>query len=126
MILVDTSTWVGHLRVSNPILEDLLQSGWVLTHPFVIGELALGHLRRPEIMLAELQLLPRAAMASDAEVLRLIVQGGLVASGIGYVDAHLLAATRLTNGATFWTHDKRLRAAAERLGVATDSASLKT
>lgn len=118
MILVDTSTWVDHLHARNPDLEDQLQSGSVLTHPFVIGELALGHLRRREAFLAQLRLLPRAIMASDAEVLRLIEEGGLVASGIGYVDAHLLAATRLTHGATFWTHDKRLRAAAERLGVA--------
>ncbi len=120
MILVDTSTWVDHLRVSNPILEDLLQSGWVLTHPFVIGELALGHLRRRDAFLAELQLLPRAVIASDGEVFRLIGEGGLVASGVGYVDAHLLAATRLTDGATFWTRDKRLRAAAAPLGLAID------
>ena len=121
MILVDTSTWVDHLRVSNPILEDLLQSGWVLTHPFVIGELALGHLRRRDAFLAELQLLPRAVIASDGEVLRLIGEGGLVASGVGRNDdAHLLATTRLTDGATFWTRDKRLRAAAARLGLAID------
>jgi hypothetical protein len=120
VILVDSSTWADHLRASNPALEDLLQSGSVLTHPFVIGELALGHLRRRSVFLTDLQLLPRATMASDAEVLRLIDDAGLVASGIGYVDAHLLAATRLTVDATFLTHDRRLRAAAHRLGVAAE------
>ena len=121
MILVDTSTWADHLRTSSPTLEDLLQSGLVLTHPFVIGELALGHLRHRMAFLADLQLLPRATMASDAEALRLIDEGVLVASGIGYVDAHLLAATRLTIDATFLTHDKRLRTAASRLGIAATS-----
>jgi hypothetical protein len=38
--------------------------------------------------------------------------------GIGYVDAHLLAATRLTAAATFWTRDKRLHIVAKRLGLA--------
>ena len=119
MILLDTTIWLDHLRTSNPTLQDLLRSGRVLTHPFVIGELALGHLRRREVFLAELQRLPRAMMASDAEVLRLIEESGLVASGIGYIDAHLLAATRLTLGSTIWTGDKRLGKAAARLGLAT-------
>jgi hypothetical protein len=37
--------------------------------------------------------------------------------GIGYLDAHLLAATRLTSGATLWMRDKRLRAVADRLAL---------
>ena len=37
--------------------------------------------------------------------------------GIGYIDAHLLAATFLTPDARFWTRSKRLRAAASQLGV---------
>ena len=38
--------------------------------------------------------------------------------GIGYVDAHLLAAVRLTGGGTLWTRDKRLLSVAERLRLA--------
>lgn len=38
--------------------------------------------------------------------------------GIGYVDAHLLAATMLTADATLWTRDKRLAAVAVRLRLA--------
>ena len=118
MILVDTSTWADHLKTNDQRLHDLLESASVLTHPFVIGELALGHLRERQAFLAWLHLLPRAMIATDSEVLRLIDEGALVASGIGYVDAHLLAATRLTLGAAFMTRDKRLHAAAARLGVA--------
>jgi hypothetical protein len=46
-----------------------------------------------------------------------IVQHALYDTGIGCVDAHLLAATRLTPGSMLWTFDKRLQAAADRLGV---------
>ena len=56
-------------------------------------------------------------MASDAEVLRLIEASGLVACGIGYIDAHLLAATRLTFGVKFWALDKRLSVIADYLGL---------
>jgi predicted nucleic acid-binding protein len=38
--------------------------------------------------------------------------------GIEYVDAHLLAAVRLTAGAALWTRDKRLLGVAQRLGLA--------
>ena len=41
--------------------------------------------------------------------------------GIGYVDAHLLAAARLA-GAALWTRDKRLHAIAVELGVAQSEA----
>ena len=37
--------------------------------------------------------------------------------GIGYIDAHLMTAVRLTPGATLWTRDKRLLGAAEKLGM---------
>nr|MBW4036397.1 type II toxin-antitoxin system VapC family toxin [Pseudomonadota bacterium] len=41
--------------------------------------------------------------------------------GIGYIDAHLLASTLLTPDAALWTRDRRLHAAAQRLGLATPS-----
>ena|ERR1700722_10191609 len=117
MILVDTSIWVDHLRVREKTLERLLDTGQVLTHPFVIGELALGNLRRRGVILGTLQVLPQAAFAAEHEVLRFIDQHRLFGIGIGYVGAHLLAAARLTPATTLWTRDKRLRAAASRLAL---------
>jgi predicted nucleic acid-binding protein len=35
--------------------------------------------------------------------------------GIGYIDAHLLASTTLTEGALLWTHDKRLAIVASKI-----------
>jgi predicted nucleic acid-binding protein len=118
LILVDTSVWIDHLRVGNAQLTGLLNSGGVLMHPFVIGELALGHLRRREIVLALLSDLPRAAAATDAEVLRFVDHHSLFGRGIGYLDAHLLAAVRLTAGAGLWTKDNRLHRVAAQLGLA--------
>ena len=116
MILVDTSVWVDHLRAGDRTLAGLLDSGSVLSHAFVIGELALGDLRQRDLVLATLQDLPQASVATDREVLRFIGQHTLF--GLGYVDAHLLAAVRLTADAALWTRDKRLLGVAERLGLA--------
>ena len=118
MILVDTSVWIDHLRRHNKTLAKLLQAGMVLTHPLVIGELALGNLRRREVVLSALLDLPRANVATEAEVLHFIEHYGLFGQGIGYVDVHLLAALRLTPGAKLWTDDRRLRGVAARLGMA--------
>jgi hypothetical protein len=118
MILVDTSVWIDHLRRRDEVLTSLLEEGAVLAHPFVIGELALGSLPRRDFMLNSLRRLPRANVARDEEVMRFVDREALFGIGIGFVDAHLLAATRLTAGATFWTRDRRLQAAAERLSMA--------
>jgi hypothetical protein len=118
VILVDTSVWIDHLRSGDAILAGLLDAGQVLSHPFIIGELALGNLRQRQRVLADLLELPQAFAAGDDEVLHFIHRAGLFGIGIGYLDAHLLAATRLTQGAALWTRDKRLSAAAERLSLA--------
>ncbi len=118
MILVDTSVWVDHLRHGDAKLVELLQTAGVLAHPFVTGELALGLLGQRELILETLRGLPQAVVASDSEVLQFIEQRRLFGVGIGYVDAHLLAAVQLTPGASLWTRDKRLTAVAVRLAFA--------
>ena len=90
----------------------------VLAHPFVTGELALGNLRQRGLVLDALAGLPQASVASDAEVLRFIEQHRLFGHGIGYVDAHLLAAARLSAGAALWTRDKQLHRVAVRMRLA--------
>ncbi len=120
MILVDTSVWIDHLRTGDPELVALLQDGSVLAHPWVTGELALSHLSRRSEILGLLHNLPQARAATDLEVLILIDNHQLFGLGIGYVDAHLLAATTLTTGARLWTHDQRLAAVATQLTLASD------
>ena len=119
MILVDTSVWVEHLRSASAILSALLDNGGVLGHPFVLGELALGNLRQRDDILRALRRLPQATSASHLEVLQFIDREALYGRGIGYVDAHLLAAARLTAGSKLWTRDRRLQTVAGQLGLAT-------
>ena len=118
MILVDTSVWVDHLQKGVAQLAGLLERGSVVVHPFVVGELACGSLADRATVLELLQDMPAAVVAESDEVLGFIERHRLHGKGIGYVDAHLLASTALTRGATIWTRDLRLRAAAEALGCA--------
>jgi predicted nucleic acid-binding protein len=118
VILVDTSVWVEHLHSGNEELAALLNGGEILAHPFVIGELALGNLLPRDPFLSDLRDLPQAIVAEDEEVLRMINRQALSGRGIGYVDAHLLAAARLTAGSKLWTLDRRLQAVAAQLGLA--------
>lgn len=116
MILVDTSIWVDHLRAGNRQLVALLEARQVLAHPFVTGEIALGRLRQRDLVLSALSDLPQATVATIEEVRHFIDRHALSGAGIGYVDAHLLAAVRLSAAAALWTSDKRLRAVANQLG----------
>jgi predicted nucleic acid-binding protein len=118
VILVDASVWIHHLRYTDERLTTLLDGGDVLAHPFVMGELALGSLRHRESFLNDMRELPQATTATDDEVLQLINRRPLFARGIGYIDAHLLAAVRLTPDAKLWTRDGRLRTVAAELGLA--------
>lgn len=117
MILVDTSIWIDHLRQGDERLSNLLNQGQVLAHPFVIGELALGNLQNRGAILDALQDLPQTPVATDSEVLGFIQENFLYGIGIGYIDAHLLAAVRLSPGAMLWTRDNRLLAAGKKLGL---------
>ncbi len=91
-------------------------------HPFVFGELAMGDLRPREPLLHFLSRLPEMLPARDREVLTLIGRERLYATGVGYIDAHLMASVRLSPDTRFWTRDKRLRVIAERLGIAFSTA----
>ena len=120
MILVDSSVWIDHLRSGDATLAALLDAGRVLAHPFVIGELALGSFRQRDAIVQALRGLPPSIVASDEEVLAFIEGHRLFGLGIGYIDAHLLAAALLTPGAALWTRDRRLREAANHLAVAAE------
>lgn len=123
MILVDTSIWIGHLQTGEPWLATLLNEGNVLGHAWVTGELAMGTISQRQEILRLLANLPQARSATHEEVITLIEARQLFGRGIGYVDAHLLAATLLTDRARLWTRDKRLAATAADLGLAANAPS---
>ena len=69
MILVDSSIWIDHLRSAVPPLEELIAQRNILSHPFILGELAMGSLKDREIVVRELSRLPKARVIDDDDVL---------------------------------------------------------
>jgi predicted nucleic acid-binding protein len=114
LILVDTSVWIGHLKKPDPRLGELLLNSGVLGHPFVTAEVALGG--APSEVVSLLGLLPQAKIATNEEVMRLI-ESDLRRTGVGLVDAHLLAAARLSKVRALWTLDRALQRVASSLGL---------
>lgn len=121
MILVDTSVWIDHFRGGSAQLEAVLEETRVLGHPWVTGELSLGNLADRRTVLDLLTHLPQATVATAQEVFVVVERHRLYGTGLGYVDAALLASTLLTPDTNLWTRDRRLREVAQRLGCAVES-----
>ena len=117
MILADTSIWIDHLRSGNKELRKHLNQGHIVIHPFIIAELALGSLQERTKTLTLLDLLPHVRVAQMSEVRLMIEARGLFNLGIGLTDAHLIASAFINPSTLLWTRDKRLRKAAEGLGI---------
>lgn len=120
LVMADTSIWVDHLRKEDVWFSDLLEHRAVVVHPFVIGELALGNVPNFDNLISDLHDLPQAPIVDVDKVLQLIQHGKLSGSGIGYVDAHLLASVAQMPETKLLTSDKRLYAAAKRLAIAAE------
>ena len=121
MILADTSVWIDYIRRPNLEFAQALREEYILTHPFVIGELALGGVTSKTRIAREVKRLFSAPVATADEVLTLIEGLPLVGSGIGYIDAHLVASARLKPGTRLWTLDRKLHQVAEALDIAVRS-----
>lgn len=117
MILADTSIWIDHLRKSNPTMERFLLSGQIVTHPFVVAEIALGSLKNRKTRLSELDSLQQVTVAQTAEVRHLIEARSLYSKGLSLVDAHLILSCLLTPGTQLWTRDGNMEDAARSLGI---------
>jgi len=107
VVLVDTSVWIEFLRKGYGPLDDALAEGTVLTHPFVVGELACGGLRAGHEVRRLVERLPTVEEATHDEVLAMLDQRRLSGTGIGWIDAHLMASA-LISGSSLLTLDKRL------------------
>jgi predicted nucleic acid-binding protein len=116
MILVDSSVWIDHFRRAHPTLVDELGQMRVVSHPFVVGELACGRLPARDRVLSLMARLPVVQPVSNQEALAFIDAHELSGAGLGWVDVHLLAAARLAR-VQLWTRDKALERAAARVGL---------
>lgn len=117
MILADTSVWIDYFRAGLPELAERLRRSLVVMHPFVVGELACGNFSNRDAIFELLQQLRPVTVAEHDEILSFIWAQELYGRGIGYVDAHLLAAA-VIEGCQLWTRDRRLHALAATLGIA--------
>lgn len=117
LILIDSSVWIDHIRSPLAELATLLDAQRVVQHPFATGEVALGSMVNRERIVATLTSLPQAAVGDEVTFLKFIEANEIFGTGLGFVDCHLLVSTE-SHQAALWTHDKRLRVQAERLGLA--------
>lgn len=117
-VLVDSSIWIDHINCGHDVLESLLKQRRVLTHPLIIGEIAMGTLKNRQTILREIGKLSGTKAVTNAEVMAMVEWDKLYNKGIGFIDAHLLASVKIIENATLLTKDGRLHAQAERLGVA--------
>ena len=122
MILADTSIWIDHfrsgnLRPGNNEMRKHLNEGQIVIHPSIIEELALGSLKDRSRTLALLDLLPQVRVAQLSEVRRMIEARRLYGLGIGLTDVQLIASVFINSSTLLWTRDRRLRKAAEGLGI---------
>jgi predicted nucleic acid-binding protein len=117
MTLVDTSIWANHFRSPHPSLVRLLDDGFAGSHPFVIGELAVGNLKNRSTTLADMAALPQAQIASEVEVHHFLEAHRLWGTGLGWIDLHLLASAALSRW-TLLTADRAMNQTATRLGLA--------
>ena len=117
MILADTSVWIDHFRSGNRELQNALNHGEIVIHPWIIAELAIGSLKERAHTLALLDLLPQVRLAQLSELRLMIEARRLYSLGIGLTDAQLIASVFLSAPTLLWTKDKRLRKVAESLGI---------
>ena len=112
-VLVDTSIWVHHLSQGDSRLVELLEAGEVLSHPFVLGELACGTMRNRGEVLGLLATLPQVSIAGNDELMDLVEEHHLYGRGLGWVYIHILGSALLYS-CKLWTTDKALRTVARR------------
>jgi predicted nucleic acid-binding protein len=119
VIVVDTSIWVALLQGKPTPIDDVLGEGRITLHPFVLGELLLNGLpKRGAFSQESLENYAQVPVASSAEVATFIQWARLAGTGVGYVDAHLLVATRLLTKGVIMTLDTDLHAQAQRFDLA--------
>jgi predicted nucleic acid-binding protein len=114
MVIVDTSVWVDHLCTDDEGLRLLLLDGMVSVHPYVVGEIACGHITNRAAVLQLLRALPQADVVSDVEYFHFIEKNKLWGAGLGFVDIHILASASLSHSHIF-TRDKALHLASQKM-----------
>lgn len=93
MILVDTNSWVRHVRASDPQLVRILSDDHAATCTVVLGELLLGSGLPPKLI-ALLSDLPKVSSPSAERTHDFIVRHhrSFRNSGVGWADSQIIVA----------------------------------
>ena len=86
------------------------------THPFVIGEFAVGNLKDRAKTLKYFRRLEQPSIPADDEVHYLLESRQMYGRGIGWIGLHILAAAKLS-GWSLYTADTAMAAAARQIGI---------
>lgn len=114
--LVDSSVWISHFKTPNLRLISLLENTYVVTHSFILTELYLGIPKNKKEIFSRLNHIPVLRSISYAELCFFIDEFNLAGKGLGLVDTSILASAYL-NDVSLYTLDKKLAAAARRIGI---------
>ncbi len=117
MILVDTNTWISHLRKRDPRLVLFLSQQRVRTCAVVVGELLLGS-GLPKTFAVDLAALPHLPSPSASETRTFIERhrSTLGGAGVGWADVQIIVAA-VAAGARIHTSDRYVRRVCSVLGV---------
>lgn len=117
MILVDTSIWIDHLHAAEAGLVRLLGEDEIGCHHLIVEELALGSIRKRDVVLGLLSSLRQFPTVTHPEMLHLAERRRLWGRGLSVIDVNLLGSVALVDGGQLWTRDKRLKAVSVEVGV---------
>src|SRR2546421_1946151 len=91
MVVIDTSVWIDHLSGRDRSIRQRLLAPGVLIHDFILGELILGSIPRGAAVPEEITSVGRVPTLPHEQVVSFVLHHRLQGSGIGWVDAHVLA-----------------------------------
>jgi predicted nucleic acid-binding protein len=117
-VLIDTASWINHGRIPDALIVTAIERGYVVTHQDVVGEVTLGCGPTAVATAERIGMFRHVTDVSHVTVLTFIRTHQLSCTGVGMIDARLIAACALADRPTrLYSADKRLVKEARRVGV---------
>jgi predicted nucleic acid-binding protein len=117
-VLIDTASWINHGRIPDALIVTAIQRGCVVTHQDVVGEITLGCGPTAVATAERIGMFRHVTDASHDTLIAFIRTHQLSCTGVGMIDARLIAACALADRPTrLYSADKRLMKEARRVGV---------
>ena len=117
-MLIDTASWINHGGIPDAIITAAVEQGCVVTHQDVVGEITLGCGPTSVATAERIGMFRHVIDVSHVTALAFIRTHQLSCTGVGMIDARLIAACALADRPTrLYSADKRLMKEARRVGV---------